>query len=44
MTGHYGKFNSLDESVTGKVRFGDGSTMTIKGRGSILFKCKNSEV
>lgn len=27
----------------GQVRFGDGSTVDIKGKGSILFKCKNGE-
>ena len=43
MTGQKGKFNELDETVSGEVRFGDGSTVTIKGKGSINFSCKNGE-
>lgn len=34
MTGERGKFNELDEKVTGQVKFGD-------GKGTILFKYKN---
>ena len=30
-------FVTLDESVTGNVRFGDGSVVQIKGRGDIAF-------
>jgi len=33
----------LDEGVTGKVRFGDGSSVEIKGKGSILFRCKTGD-
>lgn len=29
--------------MTGKVRFGDGSTVEIKGKGSVTFVCKNGE-
>ena len=43
MTGDLGKFSSLDEGVTSKVRFGDGSTVEIKGRGTILFQCKTGD-
>lgn len=43
MTGFRSKFKSLNEDVTGQVRFGDGSTMDIKGKGTIGFKCKNGE-
>lgn len=43
MTGDRSKFNHLDEKIAGKVRFGDGSTVNIEGRGSIVFKCKNGE-
>ncbi|XP_039840923.1 uncharacterized protein LOC120700756 [Panicum virgatum] len=43
MTGDKKKFRELDEAVTGKVRFGDGSTVQIMGKGSILFDCKHGE-
>lgn len=43
MTGQRGKFKELDESVTGKVKFGDGSMVHIKGKGVVSFKCKNGE-
>lgn len=43
MTGQKSKFATLDEGVTGQVRFGDGSTVKIEGKGSIIFKCKNGE-
>nr|GEY96030.1 zinc finger, CCHC-type [Tanacetum cinerariifolium] len=33
----------IDESITGRVRFGDGSYVKIKGRGSILLGCRNHE-
>ena len=38
MTGEHHKFRSIDNSVSGKVRFGDGSAVEIHGRGSILFQ------
>nr|GEY47043.1 zinc finger, CCHC-type [Tanacetum cinerariifolium] len=43
MTGTKSHFMDIDESVTGRVRFGDGSYVQIKGRGSILLGCKNNE-
>lgn len=43
MTGSKSKFKELDESVTGEVKFGDGSTVKIEGKGPIAVKCKNSE-
>ncbi|XP_074363891.1 uncharacterized protein LOC141705649 [Apium graveolens] len=43
MTGLRSKFNELDERVTGQVKFGDGSLVEIKGKGSVMFKCKNGD-
>ena len=43
MTGDRGKFKELDERITGQVKFGDGSTVTIRGKGVISFMCKNGE-
>jgi len=43
MTGDREKFRELDSSVTGKVRFGDGSGVDIQGIGSIVFQGKNGE-
>lgn len=40
MTGDARKFEVLDRSVTRKVRFRDGSSVEIEGKGTILFKCK----
>lgn len=37
------KFAELDESVKGKVRFGDGSAVEICGRGSVLMQCHSGE-
>ncbi|KAL8100917.1 hypothetical protein AgCh_032970 [Apium graveolens] len=37
------KFMELNEGITGSVKFGDGSTVKIQGKGSINFKCKNGE-
>ncbi|CAA0357000.1 unnamed protein product [Arabidopsis thaliana] len=37
MTGDRRYFNQLDESVTGKFRFGDDSRIDIKGKGTITF-------
>ena len=36
-------FSELDTAVHGTVRFGDGSTVAIEGRGTILFKLKSGE-
>ncbi|XP_074322767.1 uncharacterized protein LOC141659737 [Apium graveolens] len=43
MTRDKTKFSMLDERITGEVKFGDGSTVNIKGKGSITFKYKNEE-
>ncbi|XP_047326574.1 uncharacterized protein LOC124930265 [Impatiens glandulifera] len=43
MTGDKEKFFELDEAVTRKVKFGDGSTVQICGKGSIMFDCKNGD-
>lgn len=43
MTRDKEKFHELDKSVTGKVTFGDRSTIEIMGKGSIMFICKNGE-
>ncbi|GJV97076.1 zinc finger, CCHC-type containing protein [Tanacetum coccineum] len=43
MTGTKSHFRDIDESVTGRVRFGDGSYVQIKGKGSIVLGCKNNE-
>ena len=36
-------FTELDTTVLGTVRFGDDSVVRIKGRGAIVFMCKNGE-
>lgn len=38
MTRDRPKFKEIDQTVTGKVRFGDGSAVEIQGKGSILFQ------
>lgn len=43
MTGQLSRFRELDEGVKCKVRFGDGSTVLIKGKGTIVMKCKNGD-
>ncbi|GJS60269.1 hypothetical protein Tco_0655053 [Tanacetum coccineum] len=43
MTGNYSYFSELNENITRRVRFGDGSCVSIKGKGSILFQGKNGE-
>ncbi|GJW63466.1 zinc finger, CCHC-type containing protein [Tanacetum coccineum] len=43
MTGVKEHFKEIDEKITGNVRFGDGSYVEIKGKGSILLECKNKE-
>ena len=43
MTGNQGYFTSLNEKITGKVRFGDDSRIDIKGKGSILFITKDGK-
>ena len=41
MTGNRSYFKSINESITGKVRFGDDCRIDIKGKGSILFCSKD---
>ena len=41
MTGYRTKFKELNEEVTGKVKFGDGSTVDIKGKGTVAFLSKD---
>ena len=43
MTGDKRYFSVLDDSITGKVRFGDDSRIDIKGKGSISFTDMNGE-
>ena len=43
MTGTKSHFKEIDEHISGRVRFGDGSYVEIKGRGSILLGCRNKE-
>jgi len=43
MTGTRSLFSELDKGIGGSVRFGDGSTVAIEGRGTIVFSCKNGE-
>ncbi|XP_074351762.1 uncharacterized protein LOC141690904 [Apium graveolens] len=43
MTGDKLKFKELNEQITGQVHFGDGSTVKIEGKGSVILKCKNGE-
>lgn len=43
MTGYKTKFSDLDYGITGQVRFGDGSTVKIEGKGTVMLMCKNGE-
>jgi hypothetical protein len=43
MTSDRAAFTELDSSVTGSVKFGDGSTIDICGQGTMLFVCKSGE-
>ena len=43
MTGSKASFSKLDDDVTGTVKFGDGSTVAIQGRSTIIFRCQNGE-
>ena len=40
MSGNRTFFHELDETITGKVRFGDNSRVEIKGKGSVRFVLK----
>lgn len=41
MTGQKSKLKELYEEITGQVKFGDGSLVEIKRKGSVLMRCKN---
>ena len=43
MIGSKEAFSKLDGKVTGMVKFGDGSRVAIRGRGTIIFRCQNCE-
>ncbi|KAG7578131.1 Zinc finger CCHC-type [Arabidopsis thaliana x Arabidopsis arenosa] len=43
MSGNREYFSKIDETITGKVRFGDDSRIDIKGKGSILFVSRDGE-
>ncbi|KAI3756862.1 hypothetical protein L1987_56686 [Smallanthus sonchifolius] len=43
MTGNSTYFSEINERITGKVKFGDGSCVEIKGKGSIILNTKNGE-
>ncbi|GKC22205.1 hypothetical protein Tco_1024355 [Tanacetum coccineum] len=43
MTGVREHFKEIDEKVSGKVKFGDGSYIEIKGKGSILIECDDEK-
>jgi hypothetical protein len=43
MTGSKAAFSELDGNVTDTVKFGDGSRVAIRGRGTIIFRCQNGE-
>lgn len=43
MTGDKSKFHDLEEAVTGSVKFGDGSTVNIMGKGTIMFNCRGGD-
>ncbi|XP_076907215.1 uncharacterized protein LOC143563595 [Bidens hawaiensis] len=43
MTGNRAYFAELNNRITGRVKFGDGSCVMIKGKGSILFDGKTGE-
>ena len=43
MTGNKNYFKSIDETITGKVRFCDDSRINIEGKGSILFITQTGE-
>ncbi|XP_074328471.1 uncharacterized protein LOC141666381 [Apium graveolens] len=43
MAGQRGKLKTMDERLAGDVKFGDGSMVSSKGKGTVAFKCKNGE-
>jgi hypothetical protein len=43
MTGHGDAFAEIDRTITGTVKFGDGSVVEIKGMGTTIFAGRNGE-
>ncbi|KAM0038246.1 putative RNA-directed DNA polymerase [Helianthus debilis subsp. tardiflorus] len=43
MTGKKGWFTNLDHNIKGKVKFGDGSCVEIKGQGMVILEGKSGE-
>lgn len=43
MTGIRSKFKTLNENITGQVKFGDGSMVSIKWKGSVGIMCKDGK-
>ena len=43
MTGNRDYIKHIDETIMGKVRFGDDSRIDIKGKGPVMFLSKNGE-
>uniref|UniRef100_A0ACD5YFN0 Uncharacterized protein n=1 Tax=Avena sativa TaxID=4498 RepID=A0ACD5YFN0_AVESA len=43
MTGERHMFSTLDETVHGTVKFGDGSLVDIRGRGTVVFRSQGGE-
>ena len=43
MMGSKEAFSELDGNMTGTVKFSDSSRVAIRGRGTIIFRCQNSE-
>jgi hypothetical protein len=43
MSGNEKMFSELDSSIKGTVRFGDGSIVEVRGRGSVLFSCHSGK-
>jgi hypothetical protein len=43
MTGNRSVFADLDENITGSVRFGDNSTVDIRGRGTVVISVRGDE-
>jgi hypothetical protein len=43
MTDSKAAFSELDDSIADTVKFGDGSRVVIRGHGTVIFWCRNSE-
>ncbi|KAL8109957.1 hypothetical protein AgCh_025892 [Apium graveolens] len=43
MMGCRSKFTRLDEGVSDQIKFGDGSSVKIEGKSSVVFECNNGE-